>query len=147
MIRTGIDIVQVSRIKKSVDELGERFLSRIFTPLEREYSEGKKRKFEHLAARFAAKEAFIKACGGRYNVLNFNDIEVYNEVSGRPRLRINPKVAEQLCLTENTQMDVTLAHDETFAVAQVSIEGWEPPNDIFHSSPPLRGGDKGEGEK
>jgi len=130
MIRSGVDIVQVKRIQKSIDELGERFLNRIFTSTEREYSEGKKRKFEHFAARFAAKEAFIKAIGGRYNIVNFNDVGVMNEISGRPRLVIDPKITQKLQITEAHPIDVSLAHDETTAIAFVSIQNWQPPKNL-----------------
>ena len=73
-------MVDCARLQESIDKHGERFLKRVFTPVELEYCLGKKREIEHLAGRFAAKEAVLKVLGtGWRNGINWTDIEVFNE--------------------------------------------------------------------
>lgn len=110
---TGIDIVKIERIKRATDKWGERFLRRIFSEDELNYSLSKTNFFESLAARFAAKEAFIKAMGIR---IDFKSIKIYNEPSGRPYLVIEKP------LPLNLRSHLTLSHDTEYAIAMVIIE-------------------------
>jgi len=118
-ISTGIDIVSISRMEKSIERTGEAFLKRIFTDNEVAYCQPKKRKFEHYAARFAAKEACIKALGGRHGILGFKDIEVIRHESGEPFLKIAPDKFQKLSLPASTSFSVSLAHERLFAIAVV----------------------------
>ena len=87
IIGIGIDILEVGRIQK-VAERNARFLDRVFTEKEILYSHPKRNNYQHLAARFAAKEAFFKAIGKR---IAWTDVEVVNEPSGQPRLVVHAK--------------------------------------------------------
>jgi len=120
-ISTGIDIVSITRMQESIERTGDAFLRRIFTPEEVAYCQPKKRSYEHFAARFAAKEACIKALGGRHGILGFKDIEVVREPNGAPNIQIAPEKYERLDLPASTSITVSLAHERLFAIAVVVI--------------------------
>lgn len=116
IIGIGTDIVEVERIKSSVENYGEKFLNKIFTPLELEYALNKKSKYLHLAARFAAKEAVVKAlaeCCDKGFV--WKDIEIYNNENGAPFVKLKGKFAEYM--GETKEIKITLSHSENYAVA------------------------------
>src|ERR1700758_1611115 len=96
IVGSGIDICEVDRIQTAIQSsYGRRFVERVFTPLEIAYAESKANKFERYAARFAAKEAGMKALGtGWRGGLSWRDLEVANLPSGRPTLRLSGKAAE-----------------------------------------------------
>ena len=112
----GIDIIEVGRIRNSVGK-NPRFLQRIFTPQEITYCQGKKNKYQHLAARFASKEAFFKALGKR---IKWTDVELVNLTSGKPQLNIKAK--ERLSFR---QVHVSVSHLVDYAVAVVILEAEE----------------------
>lgn len=96
ILGTGIDLAEVPRIRASIEKYGERFLTRVYTEGERAYVERKANKFERYAARFAAKEAGMKALGtGWRGGVTWHDFEVANLRSGRPTLRLHG-VAQQI---------------------------------------------------
>lgn len=119
-IKCGIDIIEIDRIKDSIEELGDRFLDRIFTETEIEYCESKNaQKYEHYAARFAAKEAALKALS--YNLENkyevsWKDIEVINERQGRPTLNI-----KNINMEKVESIDISLSHCRNYAIANVTL--------------------------
>ena len=91
-ISCGIDIIEIDRIKSSIEDLGDKFINRVFTDNEIEYCESKKKqKYQHYAGRFAAKEAAFKAISkmldDKYSVC-WKDFEVINDAQGRPKLNI-----------------------------------------------------------
>ena len=115
----GIDIVETARIKKLVEDHGERFLERVFTPLERQYcARNSKRQFEHLAGRFAAKEAVLKVLGtGWRGGIAWTDIEIRPEPSGQPKVYLTGeslRIATELGIT---RWHVSISHIETHATA------------------------------
>ncbi len=110
----GIDMIEVERIKK-IAEKNPNFLDRIFTSREVSYCLKKRNKYQHLAARFAAKEAFFKAIGRR---INWKDVELFNAPSGKPQLEIKSK--ERFSFIE---ADVSISHLKEYAVAIVILEG------------------------
>jgi len=85
IVGVGIDIIEVARIQRAVEK-NPRFCDRVFTEREVRYCEGKKNRFQHLAARFAAKEAFFKALGRH---VGWSAVEVVNLPSGQPQLVIH----------------------------------------------------------
>jgi len=86
----GSDLAQVERIRKSIAQYGDRFLSRVYTDRERAYASSRVNSAERFAARFAAKEAAMKAIGtGWRSGITWKDFEVVNESSGRPTLRLS----------------------------------------------------------
>ena len=113
---TGVDIVEIDRIKDAVKRHGQRFLKKIFTPLEIKYcSSFNKLKFPELSVRFAAKEAYSKANGTGMRGIHWRHIEVFNDTKGKPLLRIKGKYKKNV--------QVTLSHSRDYAVANVIIEG------------------------
>jgi holo-[acyl-carrier protein] synthase len=115
----GIDIVETARVKRLVDEHGQRFLDRVYTPGEQEYcSRNPKRYYEHLAGRFAAKEAVLKVLGtGWRGGIAWTDIEVLKEPSGQPKIQLTGechRIAEELGIL---RWHVSLSHIETHATA------------------------------
>src|SRR5687768_14423472 len=115
----GIDIVETSRIKRSVEEHGAHFLDRVFTAAEQTYcARNVKRYYEHLAGRFAAKEAVLKVLGtGWRGGIAWTDIEILNEPSGQPKVTLSGeslRVATELGILE---WHVSISHIETHATA------------------------------
>jgi holo-[acyl-carrier protein] synthase len=119
-IQTGIDIIEVKRIEEAIEKQGERFLKTIYTPKEIEYCEKtNKMKYQHYAARFAAKEAIYKAISFAIaekedNILT--KIEIVNEKSGKPIANI-----EKLKIQNIETMDLSISHLQDYAVASFVI--------------------------
>jgi len=120
IIAHGIDMVECSRLQSVIDRHGGRFLQRIFTPGELNYCMGRKRRIEHLAGRFAAKEAVLKVLGtGWRNGIRWTDIEVINAPSGQPRVLLTGRcrqVARQVGL-ENILISISHVHSHAIASA------------------------------
>ena len=115
----GIDIVETSRIKRLVEEHGQRFLDRCFTPEEQRYCAlNEKRYFEHLAGRFAAKEAVLKVLGtGWRGGIAWTDVEVVREASGQPKIKLTgecDRIAKEIGIS---RWHVSISHIETHATA------------------------------
>ena len=124
LIGIGIDVVEVSRIKSSLDEFGERFRSRVFTRSEREYCESQKRPELHFAARFAAKEAVAKALGtGIGKEVGWLDMEVMRKESGEPEILLNGSAAELAKHRGVDRVMVSLTHAKNYAAANAVIMG------------------------
>lgn len=120
----GIDLVDVARLRRSVEEHGEHFLSRVYTPGEREYCDRNlKRRFEHLAARFAAKEAVLKALGtGWSGGIAWTDVEVIRAADGKPSLKLHNVAAELATQRGMRSWHISLTHTETHAMASAIAE-------------------------
>jgi len=117
-IKCGTDIIEIDRIKESIESLGNRFLQRVFTEREIQYCESKKaQKYQHYAARFAAKEATFKAISeileDKYE-LTWSDYEVLNEETGKPSIKILGREIEEL-----DNIDLSISHCKQYAVATV----------------------------
>jgi holo-[acyl-carrier protein] synthase len=120
IVGIGVDIIEVARIQ-NLAEKSPRFLKRVFTDTEIKYSEGKKNKFQHLAARFAAKEAFFKALGEK---INWTDVGIVNLRSGKPELEL---IGSRLFSFDRTY--VSLSHLQDYAIAYVVLEKVEMSKD------------------
>lgn len=124
IIGSGIDLAEVPRIQASIERYGERFLNRIYTPLERAYVDAKANRYERYAARFAAKEAGMKALGtGWRRGITWHDFEVANLPSGRPTLRLHgaaERIAGELGVTG---ISLSLTHTTENGMAFVIFEG------------------------
>src|SRR5207237_5204964 len=120
----GVDLVECARIQRSVDRFGQRFLHRVFTDGEIEYSMSMKFPARHLAARFAAKEAVSKAFGtGIGKTMGWRDIDIRKKPSGEPFLIFSGS-AEGLATQRGvTSTLVTLSHTEHHAMACVVLDG------------------------
>ena len=124
IVGTGIDITEVARIARAIERYGERFLNRIYTPAEIAYCRGKKRNADQsFAARFAAKEAAMKAIGtGLRRGVTWHDVEVSREPGGRPTILIHGKAAEFAMKLGMKRAALSLTHTEHEAMAQVILE-------------------------
>jgi holo-[acyl-carrier protein] synthase len=123
ILGVGTDLAEVKRIRDSVTRFGDRFLTRIYTENEREYALSKANWAERLAARFAAKEAGMKAIGtGWSHDVTWRDFSVVNEPSGRPTLRLSgaaAKIANQIGVKV---LSLSLTHTAEVAFAVVILE-------------------------
>jgi holo-[acyl-carrier protein] synthase len=121
---TGIDLIEIERIQHSIDRFGERFLNRVYTAGEQAYCLRKRLAAESFAARFAAKEAGAKALGtGISHGVNWLEIEVVREPSGRPTLRFHGRAAELAARMGVARAAVSLTHTKELAMASVVLEG------------------------
>ena len=121
-ILQGIDIVKVSRLEGLHERSTKSQWARLFTPKERAYCEPRRRRYEHYAARFAAKEAFIKAIEAKVkDGFLFRDIEVLRRSSGKPFLKLTPKICKLYSLPKDTQVEISLSHEKEYAVAVVTL--------------------------
>lgn len=121
MAGIGTDIVEVDRIAASLGK-EQGFREMVFSSLEVAYCEAKTHKYEHYAARFAAKEAFLKAIGtGWKNGTSFNEIEIYNDASGRPHIRLLGATAVTLSELIPGKIQVSLSHTATVAIAVILV--------------------------
>ena len=123
IVGTGIDLCEVGRMREAIERHGQRLLDRVFTGREIAYAERKANRYERYAARFAAKEAGMKALGtGWRGGLGWRDLEVTNLPSGRPTLAFHGKAAEiaaKLCVRN---ISLSLTHTATEAMAMVILE-------------------------
>jgi holo-[acyl-carrier protein] synthase len=123
IVGTGIDIVEVPRIGQSIERFGERFLKRIFTPAEIRYCQAKANYVERFAARFAAKEAGMKAIGtGMRGGVSWQDFEVGREPGGRPTMLLHGKAAQVAAGLGTRRAHLSVSHTEEHAVAYVILE-------------------------
>ena len=118
-LTTGVDIIEIPRIRQVLERYGERFLERVYTSGEIAYCRGRP---PNLAARFAAKEATMKALGTGVRGVGWKDIEVVRQESGEPSVRLHGRAerrAERLGVQE---ISLSLSHSEDYAVAFVVIQ-------------------------
>ncbi|MFA5500405.1 MAG: holo-ACP synthase [Candidatus Omnitrophota bacterium] len=122
IVGTGIDIVEVFRIRDAINKWGMNFLTKVFTDREIKYSTSKRFAPQHFAARFAAKEAVIKAFGvAKQFPLNWTHIEVFNDNEGKPIISFS---GDALKLKKQKKVDevvVSMSHSKNYAVANVIL--------------------------
>src|SRR5512140_3267122 len=123
IVGTGIDIAEVPRIAQTIARHGERFLQRVFTEGERRYCDSKANRVERFAARFAAKEAGMKALGtGWSRGVRWRDVEVQRQPGGRPTIVFHGKAAEAAHQLGTSRIAVSLTHTAAEAIAHVILE-------------------------
>jgi holo-[acyl-carrier protein] synthase len=124
VIGIGVDFVECVRIQRSIDRFGDRFLHRVFTDGEIEYSMSMKYPARHLAARFAGKEAVSKAFGtGIGKAMGWLDIDIRKKESGEPFLVFSGPAEELAARRGVTSSLITLSHTEHHAMASVILQG------------------------
>ena len=123
IIGNGIDIIEVSRLKRVFDRFGYRFLERIYTGEEIEYCFSHGDPWPHLAGRFAAKEAAAKALGGKPEFW-FKKIQVLNKDSGEPYLKFSGE-AQKTYSNLECNIIISISHSENYGVASAILESWE----------------------
>jgi holo-[acyl-carrier protein] synthase len=123
IVGTGIDIAEVPRIADAIQRHGERFLHRVFTEGEIAYCDSKANRIERYAARFAAKEAGMKALGTGWNHgVRWRDVEVCRMPGGRPTIAFHGKAAEFAAKLGTRNVALSLSHTAEQAIAQVILE-------------------------
>src|SRR6266478_2481885 len=123
IVGTGIDIAEVPRIRQAIERFGDRFLRRIFTVGEIRYCDAKKNRVERYAARFAAKEAAMKALGTGWNHgVRWRDCEVVRMPGGRPTMMFHGKAGEFAAQLGVKNSALSISHTVDQAIAQVILE-------------------------
>ena len=123
IVGTGIDIAEVPRIRQSIERFGDRFLQRIYTAREIRYCDSKANRVERYAARFAAKEAAMKALGtGWSHGVRWRDCEVLRLPGGRPTIAFHGRAAEIAASLGVKNTALSLSHTTEQAIAQVILE-------------------------
>jgi holo-[acyl-carrier protein] synthase len=123
IVGTGIDLAEVDRIRRAFERFGDRFRDRVFTPTEIAYAESKVNRYERYAARFAAKEAGMKAIGtGWKQGVRWRDFEVVNLFSGRPTLQLHGQAAAVAKKLGVKHVSLSLTHTVAQGMAFVVLE-------------------------
>jgi holo-[acyl-carrier protein] synthase len=125
IIGIGVDLAEVDRIRDALERptTGERFRSRVFTPGEQAYCERRRGKYESYAARFAAKEAMMKALGrGWSREVSWTEIEITRESGGRPMIRLHGRTAAYAGKLGIRRISLALTHTADTAMAEVIAE-------------------------
>ena len=118
-VKCGIDIIEIDRIKEAIETTKEEFINRVYTKNEIEYCESKNNmKYQHYAARFAAKEAAFKAISEKFDKyeITWKDIEITTNEKGRPKVEILNKKIPNL-----ESIDISISHCKNYAVANVTV--------------------------
>lgn len=122
IIGTGIDIVEVYRMRDAIKKWGDGFLSKIFTAREIQYSNSRRFSPQHFAARFAAKEAVVKAFGEPTRFpIKWTDIEVLNDEEGKPVLEFHDTALKAKRKKRVGSVVLSLSHSKNYAVANVIL--------------------------
>lgn len=129
IVGVGIDAIEVERVRQTLERFGDRFLERVFTTAEVDYARSRGQLAQRLAARFAVKEAAMKALGtGWKRGVRWTDIEVRNEPSGKPVLCFYGKAAHFARALGVSRTHISLTHTQDQAMAVVILEAaGEPP--------------------
>lgn len=122
MREVGVDIIEIARIAQAAQN--RRFLERVFTPAELERCLSRKQPWEELAGRWAAKEAVVKCLGQR---VNWKDIEILNEPSGKPYVQLYGRAQE---LANGRRVIISISHCKEYAVATALLEP-SPDQEVF----------------
>lgn len=116
----GVDIIEISRIRQTIETSGDHFLDRTFTPQEITYCRSKQNMYQHFAARFAAKEAASKALAtGWRGEFSWKDVEVTNDDAGQPHMSFGGKLRDRLA---SSSVLLSISHSDSHVVAVVLIE-------------------------
>ena len=116
MLTTGVDIIEIPRVRRVLERYGDRFQQRVFTPDEIAYCRGRA---PNLAARFAAKEATMKALGTGVRGVGWKDIEVIRHKSGAPSIQLHGRAKVRAERLKVLEISLSLSHSQEYAVAFV----------------------------
>jgi holo-[acyl-carrier protein] synthase len=122
IIGSGIDIVEISRFRETQKKWGRNFLDKIFTGNEIEYSKKRRFQSQHFAARFAAKEAVLKAFGDKLSsISNWQDIEILNDKSGKPYVNFHRSAKKLKTKEKIDNVVLSMSHSKGHAVASAIL--------------------------
>ena len=120
---TGVDIIEIARIRSSIEKYSGKFEERVFTSKEINYCRSKPDPFKHFAARFAAKEAVLKSLGtGMAHGIGWKDMEILNQESGKPVLTLSGKGLDIFNSLNLRDIHISMTHDRQYALAQAIAE-------------------------
>ena len=123
IVGTGVDITEVTRVRAAIERFGDRFLRRVFTPAEIAYCASKRNNVERLAARFAAKEAALKALGtGLRHGITWQNVEVRRQPGSRPTIAFSGVASEFASRLGVKHISLSLSHTADQAIAMVVLE-------------------------
>ncbi|MFQ5481265.1 MAG: holo-ACP synthase [Nitrospinaceae bacterium] len=123
IFNTGLDIIEIDRIRRSIGRFSGKFEERLFTPVEIQYCRSKANPFPHFAARFAVKEAVLKSLGvGLGEGVRWKDIEVVNLASGQPQLNLTGQGKALADALQVKHIHISISHDRSYAIAQAIAE-------------------------
>ena len=118
IVGIGVDIVEISRIKQAAKKWSDNFLKRIFTVKELAYANGKSIPYQHLAARFAAKEAVLKAIGdSAIHRIEWVNVEILNDEHGKPVVNLSGQAKKIMQDKNISDIIISMSHTRTYAVA------------------------------
>jgi len=136
ILGTGVDIIECDRVASLIAEHGERFVRRVFTPAEAAYCRGRRRPGEHFAARFAAKEAVLKALGtGWVSGIAWRNVRVERTEAGKPEVTLVGGAAEVAKALGVERVHLSVSHCAAYAVAQAVVEGAAPASSTQDANP------------
>ena len=113
MLTSGVDMIEIDRLRRALDRNGERFLQRVFTIEEQRYCAGR---LPSLAGRFAVKEAVAKALGTGIGAMNWTDIEIINDAQGKPHLQLHNEAQRMAAEQGLAHWSISISHTETQAI-------------------------------
>ena len=120
VIGIGIDIIEIDRVRESVEKFGDHFLNKIYTQKELDYCLKKKYKYQHLAARFAAKEAVYKALATGWDAeVSWQHIEISNEPNGMPIVTLQGKLKK--FLSKSKELKISMSHSRDYVACMAII--------------------------
>ncbi len=126
IVGTGIDLIEISRVRRALDRSEDRLMEILFTPTETEYclqGTNQRLRGQRFAGRFAAKEAFLKALGtGLREGIGWKDIEITNDPQGKPLLTAGAKAAEKMKRLGVRNVHLSISHSINYATAVVILE-------------------------
>ncbi|RCW49273.1 MULTISPECIES: holo-ACP synthase [unclassified Halanaerobium] len=123
IIGTGVDIVENQRIEKLIKKYGDRFIEKLFLLSEADYCKDKAQYVSCFAARYAAKEAALKALGTGLRDNSWHDIEIFHSELGKPEINLKGNAAEIAAKMGVKKIFVTISHEQNYSIAQVILEG------------------------
>ncbi|MDI3317665.1 MAG: holo-ACP synthase [Bacillota bacterium] len=135
IIGTGIDIIEVERVRQALRRRGEPLLARIWTPAEQAFGRGTPGWFESLAGRFAAKEAVLKALGSGLREASWREVEVLREPWSAPRVRLSGRAAERAARLDVQRWHLSISHSRGYAVAVAIAEAADGPRATGEGDP------------
>ncbi len=121
IVGLGVDIVEVERVRHALDKWGKRFLERVFTNRELDYTNTKKFSHENLAARFACKESVLKAFGDTRSGIQLKNIEVLNDAKGKPEVVLHKEALEFAKRNSLDKIIVSMSHTSSYAVSNAIL--------------------------
>jgi len=119
----GVDIVKNCRIETLIDKYGKHFLGKVYTEAEIEYCQSKKKAAVSFAARFAAKEAVLKALGTGMRNNSWQDIEILNNNLGKPEVNLSAKTKKKADELKVSSIFLSISHEKEYSIAQIVMEG------------------------